>query len=225
MTDSYLRMSGAQRRRLLDQALAIRGWVCCLCGLSIAPGDESLQHIVPRSKGGTNSLENLAPAHRSCNSSAGNRPTSGPAALIHSGLAYFTRPIMPRTTPMPRRVVLLCGPPGAGKTTEAHRLADLEGLTIYDADDEEWDHTHGATFTAALTRVGADPHARAVVISAGATRTARDTQAMRIKATEVRILTEDRTTLVHRVRTRNRPHPPMRQQIAAIDDWLRRFEP
>ena len=88
-TDEYTRLSGAQRRALLDEALAVHGWVCCICGLAIAPGQESLQHVVARSLGGDNSKDNHRPAHLSCNSQLQNRDTSGPAGEVHSGLAWF----------------------------------------------------------------------------------------------------------------------------------------
>ncbi len=93
--DSYLGMSSRRRRALLDQTLALHGWVCCICGLTIAPGDESLQHLVPRAHGGSNDPSNLRPAHRLCNSQLGARPTEGPAATIHNGLGYFPRPAEP----------------------------------------------------------------------------------------------------------------------------------
>lgn len=98
MSDDYMRMSGTQRRRILDAVLARDGWVCCICGLAIAPGQESLQHKRPRSKGGTTDLTDpasLGPAHRRCNYSAGDRDLDGPAGEVHSGLSYFTRPITP----------------------------------------------------------------------------------------------------------------------------------
>ena len=44
--------------------------VCYLCGKS---GADTLDHIIARADGGTDELENLRPAHRSCNSSRGRR--------------------------------------------------------------------------------------------------------------------------------------------------------
>lgn len=96
--DHYTRMSGAQRRRVLEAVLARDGWVCCICGLTIAEGDESLQHKTPRSRGGVTTLadpEALGPAHKRCNYAAGARVVDGPAGQVHSVLAYFTRPLTP----------------------------------------------------------------------------------------------------------------------------------
>ncbi|MGP9605603.1 HNH endonuclease [Glutamicibacter sp. AOP33-2CA-4] len=55
------------------------GWTCHLCGRVIDPelkGKQglSLDHVVPRSAGGQNTIENLRPAHLSCNSARGDRP-------------------------------------------------------------------------------------------------------------------------------------------------------
>lgn len=56
------------------------GWVCSICGEDVpkkfgnygrAP---SLDHIIPISRGGLHIAENLALAHKACNSSKGNRP-------------------------------------------------------------------------------------------------------------------------------------------------------
>jgi 5-methylcytosine-specific restriction endonuclease McrA len=41
---------------------------CALCLLSIQKGDDSLEHLTPLSRGGTNEYSNLAIAHRKCNS-------------------------------------------------------------------------------------------------------------------------------------------------------------
>lgn len=90
MSDPYLSLPHTARRAMLDAALATHGWICCICGLTIAPGTESLQHLTPRSKGGTDSSENLRPAHQSCNSQLQDRETSGPAGEIHNGLDWFT---------------------------------------------------------------------------------------------------------------------------------------
>lgn len=87
--DDYLSLSGPQRRRLLEQVLATYGWRCCLCGLAIAAGTESLQHVIPRSKGGLTTLENSRPAHKRCNYAAGDRVSDGPAGMIHDGTAFF----------------------------------------------------------------------------------------------------------------------------------------
>ena len=41
---------------------------CCLCFKPIEFGDDSLEHLTPLSRGGTNDYGNLGIAHRSCNS-------------------------------------------------------------------------------------------------------------------------------------------------------------
>lgn len=52
---------------------------CWLCGKPIdqyARGafGLALDHVVPRSMGGRDELENIEPAHQRCNTSRGNRP-------------------------------------------------------------------------------------------------------------------------------------------------------
>jgi hypothetical protein len=61
-------------------ALARRdGWVCWLCDGAIdpalprsLPGAASIDHVVPRSRGGTSDLRNLRIAHRRCNTRRGS---------------------------------------------------------------------------------------------------------------------------------------------------------
>ena len=69
-------------RKLAAQAVNVYGSVCHLCGQPINltltgtrdPMRLSLDHLIPRSRGGTNSIENLRPAHFRCNSARGARP-------------------------------------------------------------------------------------------------------------------------------------------------------
>jgi 5-methylcytosine-specific restriction endonuclease McrA len=50
-------------KRIVDSAA-----VCHLCGQGTRPGDPFVaDHIIPRALGGPDTLDNLAPAHRSCN--------------------------------------------------------------------------------------------------------------------------------------------------------------
>lgn len=65
--------SGRRAQNLRAACLATYGTLCHLCG---RPGATSADHVVPRSKGGPDSLENLRPAHRSCNSQRGDMPLS-----------------------------------------------------------------------------------------------------------------------------------------------------
>jgi 5-methylcytosine-specific restriction endonuclease McrA len=46
---------------------------CAYCGSHIEPNDFTWDHAVPRSRGGTDDIGNLVPAHRSCNSKKGKR--------------------------------------------------------------------------------------------------------------------------------------------------------
>lgn len=121
---------------------------------------------------------------------------------------------------MTRRVVLVCGPPGAGKTTLAKSL----GLEVYDIDDPQWGNDE-ARFKAALEHLNRDLDAQAVVIRSGATRTARAKAAALIGATETRVVTTPEAECIKRVVARNRPRPPIKVQIAAVESWWMKYEP
>lgn len=80
---------GRKAAAYVRATLAEYGDVCWLCGL---PGANSADHIIPVSKGGAVfDLLNLGPAHRRCNYSRGNRDHVGPAAIVETGLAFFSR--------------------------------------------------------------------------------------------------------------------------------------
>lgn len=117
-----------------------------------------------------------------------------------------------------RRVVLICGPPGSGKTTYAHTL-DLE---VYDKDDPPWTGDEAA-FRRSIQPIATDPAARAAVIRSGATRSARRKAAAVICATETVILDVDPGTCIQRITQRGRPH--IRAQIAGVKAWWDKHEP
>ena len=61
------------------------GDTCCHCG---RPGARSVEHVHPRSVGGTDTLANLLPAHLTCNLRRGTRPMPG----------YLARPVTTYTS-------------------------------------------------------------------------------------------------------------------------------
>jgi 5-methylcytosine-specific restriction endonuclease McrA len=72
---------GRRSQTLRAKALARYGWVCWLCGEPITEGwpdrhplSASVDHVLPRSLGGSDSIQNLRPVHFGCNASRGNRP-------------------------------------------------------------------------------------------------------------------------------------------------------
>ena len=115
-----------------------------------------------------------------------------------------------------RVVVLLCGPPGAGKTTAAR----ASGLTVYDRDDPQW--TNEKQFTTELAKLARDPRARAVVIRTAASSAARARAASLIAATHTFLVTTEYDELVQRIRTRNRGDKV--RTIAGVRTWLDRFD-
>lgn len=119
---------------------------------------------------------------------------------------------------MSRQVVVLFGPPGAGKTTLAHTL----GLEVYDRDDPEWRNDE-ARFRAALRGLARNPRAQAVVIRTGATRAARASAAAMCGATETQILATPEAVCHERIRARGRGD--IRASISGATLWWKTYEP
>lgn len=64
----------AEYRRNREILLAT-ATVCAICGAGALENDPlTADHIIPVSDGGSNDLDNLRAAHRSCNSRRGNQP-------------------------------------------------------------------------------------------------------------------------------------------------------
>lgn len=61
---------------IVREVLLTWGRDCHLCGGAIEPADLSFDHLIPRSKGGLTSVNNLRAAHRDCNVKRGNDPLS-----------------------------------------------------------------------------------------------------------------------------------------------------
>ena len=100
---------GRRAQALLALVLATYGNSCTLCGSPIRldlprrhPDGPSVEHLRPRSKGGSDDLPNLRPAHLRCNSARGNRPHTDASDLPaeHDGRAFF-QPATPQDTPRP----------------------------------------------------------------------------------------------------------------------------
>lgn len=60
--------AGRWRVELTAQVLHLKGTTCHLCK---RPGATTADHVVPRSQGGPDTLDNLMPAHQACNASRG----------------------------------------------------------------------------------------------------------------------------------------------------------
>ena len=119
---------------------------------------------------------------------------------------------------MVRRVVLIFGPPGAGKTTLANQL----GLDVYDRDDPIWNNDE-AKFRTALAAIGRDPNAQAVVIRTGATRSAREWATTLCHATETQILAVPADICRERIRQRRRGD--IKASIRGVQTWWDQYEP
>lgn len=149
---------------------------------------------------------NLRLAHFGCNSSYGRGE-------------YETRPgRTPITNVGPRIVVVLFGPPGAGKTTIAHQ----SGLTIYDRDDAIWAAGGEQAFRQALDTLGHNPTARAIAIRSGATSNARRTTIRQTNATHAYLVLADPAQCHQQARHRRRAD--VRHSHGAIEKWFATFD-
>jgi hypothetical protein len=72
------RPSTRHRRNMRATLLRLHGPFCWLCGKEIVDEAPTLDHIVPRSKGGRGAIVNMRLAHRSCN----ERRSSGPVPVL-----------------------------------------------------------------------------------------------------------------------------------------------
>lgn len=59
-------MTPRTKRNRRDRVLATHGRVCWICHEPIGD-DLTLDHVLPKSEGGSNAEANLRPAHRKCN--------------------------------------------------------------------------------------------------------------------------------------------------------------
>lgn len=78
---------GSRVARFTEYVLDTYGRTCWLCGF---PGADSVDHVIPRSKGGAVwAIENAAPAHRRCNYSRQDRDATDAALLVEDGTRFF----------------------------------------------------------------------------------------------------------------------------------------
>ena len=80
MTDDAAALNLPRRSRL-DHALARDGETCVWCRRRLGPGEASLEHVVPKLKGGPAWPENEVAACRPCNRRRGHR---SPAVWLES---------------------------------------------------------------------------------------------------------------------------------------------
>lgn len=73
--------TGRRVARVLAAVVETYGDTCVHCHL---PGSRSVEHIVPRSRGGDDSLANTRPAHLVCNQERGVRPMGYQLDVEHS---------------------------------------------------------------------------------------------------------------------------------------------
>ncbi len=75
-------LSNNYRKTGLNYAESENGWYKCVkCGKSFRKGDIDIDHIIPKSKGGTNSRYNLQCVCKHCNRSKGNSTSDTEADL------------------------------------------------------------------------------------------------------------------------------------------------
>jgi len=65
-------LSGARKRRVREWKLRIQGGRCFYCGSGLKAEHATLDHVEPRSRGGTDRVSNLVASCRLCNRAKGS---------------------------------------------------------------------------------------------------------------------------------------------------------
>ena len=83
--NARLRVQAAKRRKILaenfieevdyNKILERDNYMCHICNKPVEPQDVHFDHVVPLSKGGAHSMENVKVAHSACNLRKGNKVT------------------------------------------------------------------------------------------------------------------------------------------------------
>jgi 5-methylcytosine-specific restriction endonuclease McrA len=59
----------SRRKRIYDRG----NGMCYLCGDAVTFNEMTIDHVIPKSRGGKNNIENLRPTHYKCNFEKGNK--------------------------------------------------------------------------------------------------------------------------------------------------------
>lgn len=87
---SGTKWGGTESKRLSDLVKQEFGYLCHLCLKEISEDNFTVDHVIPRSKGGTNAIENLRPAHgKPCNFARGDKPIEMYRASITDETNWF----------------------------------------------------------------------------------------------------------------------------------------
>lgn len=62
-----------KRKNLTKRLLEANNYICALCGEPTTLKESNIDHIIPKSKGGSDSIENLQATHKVCNFKKGNK--------------------------------------------------------------------------------------------------------------------------------------------------------
>lgn len=105
---------GRPAARLVRATLDQWGDECHLCN---ERGATSADHLIPRSRGGADTVENLRPVHVACNQRRGNRTLDEYRARYGTARQGVT-------------VRVVCGPPAGGKTSYVRDHASPDDVVI-----------------------------------------------------------------------------------------------